>query len=63
MKKASDCVKMKWLAQEKIYMATRGLTRAEGIEYFRAAGDRFWREIEAVGAKRPVRKDRKRRVG
>ena len=63
MKKTFDCVEMKRKAQEEVYEETRRLSRAEEIEYFRAAGDRFWREIEALRAKRQARPGRRRHGG
>lgn len=47
-KKSFDCVEMKRKAQEQIYEETKDLSAAERVEYFKQAGERFWRDIAAI---------------
>ena len=48
MKKTFDCVEMKRKVQEQIHEETRDLSREQEIEYFHAAAEAFWREIESL---------------
>jgi len=52
MKKEFDCVEMKRKAQEEIYEEIKDLSLEEEIKYFNEAGERFWREIEAMREKK-----------
>lgn len=46
--KMFDCVQMKRACQEVIRREVRGMTPAEEIAYFRAAGDRLESQIRAA---------------
>ena len=48
MKKTFDCVEMKRKVQEQIHEETRSLSREQEIEYFHAAAEAFWREINSL---------------
>jgi hypothetical protein len=48
MKKAFDCMEMKREAQRRIYAETRGLSRAEELEYFHRAATEFRAEMERL---------------
>ncbi len=46
--KKLDCVEMKRKAQRQIRQETRGLSRAEELDYFHRAAESFWHDVETL---------------
>lgn len=49
-KKKFDCVEMKQACQEKIRQQVKGMTPAEEVAFFRAAGEKLQQRINSAKA-------------